>query len=523
MDYFAKYCQCSLREFLIVFFILFSGCSQKQEKKKTKADLYKPVELKPFWLKGPDFIVPQSNELEDEHHAFFDGIPFSDSTNNELNVVLTTAKDSKFYYQLDTASGKVFRSKDLCPQKDVWDSYGSDIYLPPFSEAIVPRLLDQLGYPQKVIIFGEERYLPDSNDFGKYSYRVRIIGGVLEQYCQFFPCGNNREWLSRLVLIAVNPRDPKFNKVTKLSQLKEKVNWDYTKAFLENYQGRLKRSNEYQPAYRALGEIQADEAFKFAFNNGYFFQLPQMKTLKKNCWGIYNFTWKGIEKVRVNQKKKVKDLIKERKTRVAKQIEQLFSSNVIEEEEIDLRIDELITVDFSVFFRYWYKKFGMAYSYCRRFVPAANHRVAPERHWTLDYLWLFMKLEELGYVYKCSKRAWIENPKLRDGTYTIDPIKEKENCTTWELDQAFVSAEQFVNALSINNRHFVRYVEYDTGIGGSHHRVYSWIEETGKQLECKEKYTRKDRATAFPPEVEWRPFNPNGNETLLVRPIRQRK
>lgn len=525
---FAKYCQCPLRELLIISLFIFGGCSSKKRPEKgseskekqvktKKVDKYSPVKVKPFWLKGPSFLVPQTEELNDEHHAFFDAVPFSDPKSNELNVILTMLKDSRFYYQLDTQSGKVFRSKDLCPQEDVWDKYGGSIYRPPFTEAIVPRLLDQLGKPQKVIIFGESRYFPEKEKFGQNSYRVRIVGGLLEQYCRYFPCGSTREWMSRLVLVAVNPRDPEYGKIKTLEQLKEKVNWTHVQAFMENYQGRSLRQSDQQPAYRALGEVEASEAFNFAFSKGYFFKLPQLKTLKKNCWSIYDFTWKGLEKVRVNQSKKVKDLVKERNRRVQDQLVALFESNVIKDEEIDLSIDELVTIDFSVFFRYWYKKFGLAYSYCRRFVPAANHRVAPRRHWTLDYLALFMKLEELGYIFKCSKKAWVANPILRDGSFTVDPVIEKDNCTTGELDLAFKSLEQFVNAKALGHDHYVRYVEYDTGVGGSHQRVYSWVEETGKRMSCKSRYERKDSPPAFPPNVEWERFGEEDEETLLIR------
>lgn len=528
MDDFAKYCQCSLREILLICSLIFSGCSlkKKDEKKPVKSaqkEKYAPVKIKPFWLKGPDFIVHHTEDFEDEFHAFFDGVPFSDPKARELNVVPTMLKDSKFFYQLDTKSGKVFRSKDLCPQEDVWDKYGGTIYRPPYTEAVVPRLLDQLGYPQKVIVFGESRYFPEKEKFGQNSYRVRVVGGFLEQYCRFFPCGSTREWMSRLVLVAVNPRDPKFAGVKDMDRLREKVDWSYVQAFHENYQGRSLRVTEQQPAYRALGEVNADDAFNFAFQKGYFFKLPQLKTLKKNCWGIYDFTWKGLEKVRVNQKKKVKDLIKERNQRTQEQITAIFQSNVVKDEEIDLSIDELVTFDFSVFFRYWYKKFGMAYSYCKRFVPAANHKVAPRRHWALEYLALFMKMEELGYIYKCSKSAWVENPILRDGSYTIDPLIEKNNCTSREFDNAFATLEQFVNAQAIGHNHFVRYVEYDTGVGGSHHRIYSWIEETGKRMSCLDEYDRKDIPPAFPPNVEWESFTDPEEDSILIRTYKKNK
>lgn len=528
MDDFAKYCQCSLREILLICSLIFSGCSlkKKDEKKPVKSaqkEKYAPVKIKPFWLKGPDFIVHHTEDFEDEFHAFFDGVPFSDPKARELNVVPTMLKDSKFFYQLDTKSGKVFRSKDLCPQEDVWDKYGGTIYRPPYTEAVVPRLLDQLGYPQKVIVFGESRYFPEKEKFGQNSYRVRVVGGFLEQYCRFFPCGSTREWMSRLVLVAVNPRDPKFAGVKDMDRLREKVDWSYVQAFHENYQGRSLRVTEQQPAYRALGEVNADDAFNFAFQKGYFFKLPQLKTLKKNCWGIYDFTWKGLEKVRVNQKKKVKDLIKERNQRTQEQITAIFQSNVVKDEEIDLSIDELVTFDFSVFFRYWYKKFGMAYSYCKRFVPAANHKVAPRRHWALEYLALFMKMEELGYIYKCSQSAWVENPILRDGSYTIDPLIEKNNCTSREFDNAFATLEQFVNAQAIGHNHFVRYVEYDTGVGGSHHRIYSWIEETGKRMSCLDEYDRKDIPPAFPPNVEWESFTDPEEDSILIRTYNKNK
>ena len=521
MDDFAKYCQCSLREILIICSLIFSSCSVRNKDEKISTQnvqkgKYEPIKIKPFWLRGPDFLIHQTEEFKDEFHAFFDGVPFSDPKSKELNVVLTTLKDSKFLYKLDTKSGKVYRSKDLCPQEDVWGKYRGSIYRPPYTEAVVPRLLDQLGYPQKVIIFGEPRYFPGKENFGQNSYRVRVVGGFLEQYCRYFPCGSTRQWMSRLVLVAVNPRDPKFSNIKDMDILREKVDWSYVQAFHENYQGRSLRVNQQHPAYRALGEVRADDAFSFAFEKGYFFKFPQLKTLKKNCWRIFDFTWKGLEKVRRNQKKKISDLVEERDKKAEQQIMAIFERNVIKDEEIDLEIDELFTIDFSVFFRYWYKKFGMAYSYCKRFVPSANHKVAPRRHWALEYLTLFMKMEELGYIYKCSKGAWIENPILRDGSFTVDPLEEKGNCTSREFDRAFASLEGVVNAQAIGHNHHVRYLEYDSGVGGSHHRIYSWIEENGKKMSCLENYNRKGVPSAFPPNVEWENFTDGEEESLLI-------
>ncbi|MGB0454265.1 MAG: hypothetical protein ACPGJV_11195 [Bacteriovoracaceae bacterium] len=510
---------------LLFSLLILEGCSNSGEEKNKKVDPYAPVKVSAFWLDGPEFVKKSDEDLALEPHAFIDPVPFSDASTFELNFVPMTLKGDKFLYNLDTASGQIYREKDLCKQRDVWKRSKLPVYRPPFTEGFIPRLLNQNGKPQRIIVFGSNKNFKDFSYKEIHSYRVRVVGGLIFQYCDFFPCGgNSKKWLGSMILVAVPPKDPDFGKVKELEELKKKMGkkkWDRVVTYLENYRGRTFKQSGESPAYRIIGDTDASKSFRHAFDKGLFFQMPRLRTLKKSCWSLYDFTWKSLEKIRSSRPRSKTEFKREQNKRAAEQIQKIFESRVIDETPfVPAEKENLIATDFARFFDYWYKNFGSAYAYCRRFLPAANHRVAPRRHWTMEYLWLFLKLEEYGYVYQCPKRAWLENPKTRDGRYSLDPYEAKKNCTTYELDQAFEQADQFIEGLRINNKPHPMYLEYDFGDGGTHQRLFSWVESRGKKLSCIKSKKRKLEFNAFPDDVKWEPFDRGEKKGILIRPRR---
>ncbi len=54
-----------------------------------------------------------------------------------------------------------------------------------------------------------------------------------------------------------------------------------------------------------------------------------------------------------------------------------------------------------------------------------------------------------------------------------------------------------------SGRPYYKYIEYDSGAGHSHQKIYRWVFQTAKKLSC-------ESATAqgiFPEDVNWRPFH----------------
>jgi len=69
------------------------------------------------------------------------------------------------------------------------------------------------------------------------------------------------------------------------------------------------------------------------------------------------------------------------------------------------------------------------------------------------------------------------------------------------------------------NKEF-RFVEYDSGRGGTHQKIYAWIGSQGKTLMCKNKKGLFKKAEpeaqfdVFPQDVVWETFTPDEDKTV---------
>ena len=163
----------------------------------------------PVWQRIPKRFVSYDEAGGFIPHGFFDLAPFVSIKQNMVNFVMTTPIKAKYRYAFDLASGGLYRQHRYCKRDDVADKYGGYLYLPPYTEGFVPRLLDQIGMPQQIIVFGDEDHLNDFDKTTNKSQRVRVVGGVLKQYCKTFPC-QDKDWRTTIVLVAVNPLDNGF-------------------------------------------------------------------------------------------------------------------------------------------------------------------------------------------------------------------------------------------------------------------------------------------------------------------------
>lgn len=188
-----------------------------------------------------------------ELHPFFDFGPDIDYQTKELNFIMTTPYQSSVAYGLDVVSGKRYRLHGYCEQKDAWGRYDGAIELPPYTQGVVPRVLDQLGHPQKIIVFGNGDYY--KQDFGLAIHRVQVVGALVEQICPKLQCRGEQGWESRMVLVAIDSRDPWLEKIKHIRELKQRIDWDYVHAFMENGSGQSSLSGRVHPSFRVIGEI----------------------------------------------------------------------------------------------------------------------------------------------------------------------------------------------------------------------------------------------------------------------------
>lgn len=461
---------------LVLLLSLFFGCSASINKKEG------PILAKPNWFKAPKHYRFLDREGHYQAHAFFDLAPFPGKNDNGINVFITTPEGSAFRYDLDLLSGKRFKVYRYCEQKDVWDKYKGRIARPPYALGIVPRLLGHDGRPQKVLVYGKRRYLREGRPGDVFSQRVKVIGGIVRQYCEKFPCHQARKWQSSLLLIAVSRKDPALKSVENLADLKKIVNWPESLAFLENGDGRQLTKFISEPAYRNLGEVDGKEALKYVMSKGHLFDFKRMNKMRAGCYKLYDYLWSHSSQM-YKQGGKPVDLKGSQKS--------------MGEKEKSYR-------DFTHFFNQFSQKYGQRFQTCSRFVRPANLRDGHERFWFFAMVQNYFNLEKLGYHYFCNKNGWIENPLQANGTrfYTQ---KDRGVCNNKSLNLAFDRGIATMAALRTSARESYTFVEYDDGLGGSQEKIYSWVHFDNKKLKCEGNRKEKNlwQRPIFPHDISW--------------------
>ncbi|MBT7608399.1 MAG: hypothetical protein HN576_01500 [Bacteriovoracaceae bacterium] len=475
------------------------------------------VEPIPQWLKVAPRFAHRSEEGYYATHAFFDFIPLPDLNSSKINFVLLTPEGSRYGYDINLHSGQIYKRHKYCPQTDTWKSTSTEINLPPYSEGFVPRILDQLGDPLKIIVYGENEYLSKSNPRRPLSQRVRVVGGVIQQYCENFPCSKRSKWLSRLVLVAVNHLDSTFKDVTTIKQLKSKINWGEFKAFIENGYGRLERGKEEYPAFRLFGVIDDKAAFKYALKKGHLFKFDEMKKLRNGCHRLYDHLWKQVTDLKLNLSKK--EFLRSRSGIVDTNsliVDLKKSIFIKDEKKIKKFTDEELEaspkgpITFKQLFNDFYNQYGQRFKTCNEFVRTSNALKNKTRHWFFTYMEAFMNLEELGYIYHCSKRVWIRNSFAANGKRQYDKKEIKKSCSSTDLETSFDTAITLLYSLKKGNYPHYFYSMYDQGHGGSHNRLFSWVKSNGKNISCKLKKVDYRNEVFFPLDINWKYFHQRG-------------
>ncbi|MBC97280.1 MAG: hypothetical protein CME63_05990 [Halobacteriovoraceae bacterium] len=491
----------------------FSSCSSDPlpEAEPVKA---KAVVAKPVWFNVPKrFSTP--NRLGDiETHPFFDLNAYRIKDTTEVSYYLVTPKDSEHQYKLDMVSGQRYLRHTFCKHDDVWEEYEGSINKPNFAQGIIPRLMDQSGQPQQIWVFGDKtQFFTSKKELKVQSQRAIVIGGVVLQYCDNYPCKSNSEWLSRLVLIGINPFDKLYEGVKSLKDLKEKVDWEYTLAFAENGFGRNISGPLSEPAYRIGGEIDKKDVLDFAFENGHLFSFDEINSLRKNCFSLYDYIWKGQKLARLESQKRRKatDEYAKKYEKRAKIIRDLksFQTRTVIDDNTRYQLDEddknLQNLEFEEFWLKLINKYSGRMKTCFDFVRPANSKLDRERTWFFAYVQNWINLEELGYFYSCSRRSWLENPMIAKGKRKY-PKHETSGCSARDLDLGFEQAVTIMSSLSSALRSHYRFIEYDGRPGGSHELLFTWVPDNGKRLACDAR-ALEEKESLFPEDISWKTFN----------------
>lgn len=470
MNYSRYICQIKKVIILGLCSLFLFSCAQK------KLDL--PIQdVKPLWFKNDGQLRFVDGVYTTMPHLFFDVNPQINIEERELNTVILVPKDSDHHYELDLVSGRRIYSHSYCREDDVWNSYSGSVTTPPFHYAFVPRLVNRQKDPQKVIIFGDKKYLSTSDKrIGDESVRVRIIGGIIEQFCDSYPCDKLQTWRDSVILVAVAKDDPDYKDVKSIAKLRSFINWKTVKAFLENGRGRsIIAKNTFYPAYRVYGNSAAGKSMKFALESGHLFSVDELNTLGRTCEALYDKAWE-------------------------------MRNKVLEENE-----------SFQKLFTAFYMEYWNSFNTCKKYVRSPDIKQDHKKHWYFEFLHAFSLAHRLGYVYKCDFEAWEPNQVNYDGKLLFKQEDFFKSCSDKELNSAFPRAVNLLSSLAKTSKRYYKYVQYDQGRVAYNEKIYNWISLTGKKQLCSLQ-EKSEIISIFPNDVEWQRliFKPK-KENVIIR------
>jgi hypothetical protein len=469
---------------LLILAVLINGCSSRKSK---SPDLWATINTKPIWFAEDPKLKNTDRDGNIEPHLFFDSEPKFSYEDKTLFFIVTTPSESQVAYDYDILSGHRYSKYIYCDQRDTWGKYSGKINTPPYTEGIVPQMLDQLGKPQKILVFGNEKFY--QSEFMKASHQVRVVGGVVEQICHEGSCVGRDTWESRMVLLAVDPFDSRYSDVTNIDQLKDKIDWDYFKAFHQNSIGRNVVGDHEFPAIRVTGEIKPVFAMKFVSSFSHVFSFKELRNIRSSCLKLYEYVWETFGSLKASEKQisSIKDL----------------KEKIIEQEK-NKTVGTFKT--FGGEFRTFYSKYGKQFQTCSDFVKTPHLQDDPAKHWFFTLLAGFYKLERLGHIYNCNQRVWQENPYLSSSTEReFDNAKSILRCTDEDLDLAMAQMVTYLTNLRLSGKEYYRYIEYDDSSFGTHERLHSWVNVETKTLGCEDKDLAKKltQTQIFPEDVRW--------------------
>lgn len=470
----------------ILSLIAVSACTQIPERRKVHTELLSTI-------KNEWFSKNREHGLWDQKekplpHQFFDVDPQFTTSEATVNSVILTPEDSRYSYLLDLVSGQRYYSHSFCPQHDIWKRYKGAISLPTFSTGIIPRFLDQLGEPQKVIIFGGAEKFTRLIHYREHN--IRLVGAFVEHSCPIGNCSGTNKWLSSLVFVAVDPEDPVFGGVEDIASLKGKINWVKQRAIYENLDGRNGAGGLTFPSIRGGELIPLEEAINFYKKQSIVITVPESNKIRSTCHALYEKLWRDVG-------------IERPEDRPAKTTAELNS-------KIKL-INELKKkkkpVGFAARFSAFTSKFFNEYNTCSKFVYAGNINHDHEKFWFLSYIGMFYRLHKDGFYYNCKRKSWQENVvnnQVQQSAYDIK--SDLSECKDEHIDHAMETLPNFLTGLKSGGRNYYKFVDYDSRKFGTHQKIYSWVKVKSRSYDCNfdpnENITKETKA--FPEDVSWK-------------------
>jgi|GEM_PF-1037683 len=495
---------CQLKSLLVASLLVVSACAKLKSKDYILAPRELLSDISPHWMSINSKHALWNQEEKSEPHLFYDFSPEFSNDKTFVNVVITTPQDSPYAYKLDTKSGQRYYSHTYCNQKDVWGKRGGTFNRPNFAQGYVPRLLDQLGGPQKIIVL--ENNIRSTGEVDRKFLRVKIVGAYVEKTCPEGNCVNKDNWMSRLVLVAADPLDKKYQNLKTIGEIRKRSDWEDVRATLENMDGRSFITDNSYPAIKVGQLLPYSDAIDYLKENTIYVSNSEMLNIAKGCHALYDRLWKDVGE---NTKQHI---ISVKRAQPKKDLYKLKDEIKKNEQSISMGFSDQVTS----FTRKYYKEIMT----CDKFVYHGNINQNVETFWFLNYMMMFYRLHQEGHYYNCENKTWQRNVLNDEGLPVYDLKKEIDKCDDKSLDIAMEYMYNYLVGIKGSSAPYYRFVEYDTHIFGSHRKLYTWVKMDARKFECSSNLNEEifKNAKIIPEEVRWKPRNVSKpDETKLIK------
>lgn len=478
-----KVCQLKCLSLLAAFLLL--SCAT-QKRREFEADELLSI-YEPKWFSASENHSLRDSTGRSQPHFFFDVSPDFTQRDQFANIVITTIENSHLAYSVDVVSGQRHYSHSYCNQADVWNQKSGTFGRPYFSMGYMPRVLDQAGDPQKVIIFGGRERLKASLDH--HFVRVRIIGSYIEESCPEVNCLGRDTWVSRMVFVAVDPQDPNYSSVKTVDDFLLYESWEKLQPTLQNLDGRNFSIDRTYPSVRVRKIIPFKESLQLFRKRSAFMSNTEIQKIQKGCHALYDKLWTDVgadrdeDKPSRNQKELKKKLQVREELRGKKK-----------------------PVGKMARFQSFVKKYFNETATCEKFVYHGNINGSPEQFWFHSYIGMYIRLHKEGYYFDCGRKAWLQNLYNVNG----DPVHrlqdEIDMCSDKDIDLAMDYMPNHLKSLKGNFGRYYRFIDYDTHEFGTHRKVYAWIQMKNKKFDCRPDPNSMvmDKMNVFPEDASWK-------------------
>lgn len=474
---------CQLKS-LLVLLLIISCSSMKTSKDVDDQRILNLVEAN--WFKKDSEHTLLDLQGNPQPHLFFDVTPGYQEKTQKLNAIVVVPKNSIAGYDIDLSSGQRFYTHSYCSQSDAWNEVKGSFYRPEFTIGYVPRSLDQMGEPQRVLIFSNRDLAIHPDEAFE---NVRIVGGFIEQVCQSGNCLGRGNWATRLVLLGIDANDESLRDVQTLQELNLRFNWNRLKGSIENLNGRSFLGENLFPKSRVNRQLNGSEAIDYLKKNSVFLEAKELQKIRNGCYVLYEKLWAdvGVERPEDKPAKNSKELREKLKL-----LEGLKKKKQ--------------PAGFAARFAGFTQKYSKEIASCERYVQHGNINRNAEKFWFLAFTGMFYRLHKDGYYFDCERGYWKPNLVQKNGRLAYRLNQMIQTCDARDIDLAMSYLPNFLKGEKTSSQYY-RFIDYDNLPLGSHRKIYSFVRMPVRKYECANDPNEKINSSldVFPVDVKWKP------------------